>query len=102
MRKAAVFVNGVKAGILEELENHHYHFVYDVDYRGQAVSLTMPVTNKIYQFSQFPPFFEGLLPEGGMLSALLRQCKLDRDDYFGQLVTVGQDVVGAVTITEVK
>jgi hypothetical protein len=28
---------------------------------------------------------------------LLKQAKLDRDDYFGQLITVGEDLVGAVT-----
>ncbi|WP_156812382.1 HipA N-terminal domain-containing protein [Legionella tunisiensis] len=42
--------------------------------------------------------FEGLLPEGIMLEALLRKYKIDRNDYFGQLILVGRDVVGAVTI----
>jgi serine/threonine-protein kinase HipA len=37
-----------------------------------------------------------------MLEALLRQCKLDRNDYFGQLLRVGKDVVGAVTIEEIE
>ncbi len=34
------------------------------DYHGAPVSLTMPLANKIYEFNVFPPFFEGLLPEG--------------------------------------
>ena len=51
-----------------------------------------------YQFDGFPPFFDGLLPEGAQLEALLRQQKLDRDDGFGQLLTVGGDLVGAVTV----
>ncbi len=98
MRKAHVQVNGVEAGILEELENQKYKFTYNSDYHGAPVSLTMPLTNKIYEFDRFPPFFEGLLPEGTLLEALLRKYKLDRNDYFGQLMKVGQDVVGAVTI----
>jgi len=38
---------------------------------------------------------------GGELEALLRIAKLDRGDRFGQLVTVGADVVGAVSVEEV-
>lgn len=98
MRKACVLVNDVEAGILDELENGKYKFSYHVDYHGAPVSLTMPLAHKIYEFDRFPPFFEGLLPEGIMLDALLRKYKLDKNDYFGQLIKVGHDVVGAVTI----
>ena|SRR3990167_8205725 len=103
MRKAYVSVNGMKAGILEELQGETYQFTYFDDYHGAPVSLTMPLTKKVYDFDVFPPpFFEGLLPEGIMLEALLRKCKIDRNDYFGQLIIVGQDVVGAVTIEELR
>lgn len=98
MKKARVFVNGVTAGILGRLKDGRYLFTYQDDYHGEPVSLTMPLTKKIYEYDKFPPFFEGLLPEGVMLEALLRKYKLDKKDYFGQLIKVGQDVVGAVTI----
>ncbi len=100
MRKADVLVHSVQAGILEELESGKYKFTYFDNYHGAPVSLTMPITNKVYDFDIFPPFFEGLLPEGMMLEALLRKFKIDRNDYFGQLMLVGRDVVGAVTIEE--
>lgn len=100
MRKANVLVHGVHAGILEELDKGKYQFIYSDNYYGAPMSLTMPLINKVYNFDVFPPFFEGLLPEGMMLEALLRKCKLDRNDYFGQLILVGHDVVGAVTIEE--
>jgi serine/threonine-protein kinase HipA len=102
MRKASVLVNGMKAGKLEELQRGMYQFTYFDNYQGAPVSLTMPLTKKIYHFEVFPPFFEGLLPEGVMLEALLRKYKIDRNDYLGQLLMVGQDVVGAVTIEEIK
>lgn len=102
MRKARILVNGIAAGVLEELTPHEYRFIYETDYSGQPVSLTMPTNQGVYEFNQFPPFFEGLLPEGMMLEALLRTYKLDKTDYFGQLLTVGKDVVGAVTIEELK
>lgn len=98
MRKAQVFIKNIPAGILEELDDKQYCFTYFETYQGPPVSLTMPTHTKAYAFKHFPAFFEGLLPEGMMLEALLRKYKLDRNDYFGQLLTVGHDVVGAVSI----
>lgn len=97
MRRAEVRVNGERAGILEAGDTG-YVFTYDQDYEGPSVSLTMPVRRETYEFGSFPSFFDGTLPEGAQLEALLRQAKLDRHDYFGQLVTVGQDLVGNVTV----
>lgn len=102
MRKAHVLVNGIMAGILEQLNEHKYKFIYDPAYHGTPVSLTMPIEKSTYEFNNFPPFFEGLLPEGAMLEALLRRYKIDRDNYFEQLIRVGQDVVGAVTIENLE
>jgi serine/threonine-protein kinase HipA len=102
MRKARVQINSLEAGILRELADNKYCFIYNADYQGPPVSLTMPIKNRIYEFSCFPSFFEGLLPEGVMLDALLRAYKLDKSDYFGQLLKVGHDVVGAVTIEEIE
>jgi serine/threonine-protein kinase HipA len=73
-------------------------FEYDQAYNGTSISLSMPVSQKVYEFDTFPPFFEGLLPEGMQLEALLRQTKTDRDDLFSQLVIVGGDLVGSVTV----
>ncbi|MDX1900725.1 MAG: HipA N-terminal domain-containing protein [Gammaproteobacteria bacterium] len=97
MKKARVKVSGIEAGILEK-SDHTYRFIYDPDYAGSPVSLTMPLSKKIYEFDQFPSFFEGLLPEGVMLEALLKKYKLDKNDFLGQLLAVGHDVVGNVTI----
>jgi serine/threonine-protein kinase HipA len=50
----------------------------------------------------FPLFLDGLLPEGIQLEGLLKTRKIDRYDYFSQLVAVGNDMVGAVTVKEVE
>lgn len=103
MRRANVFVDNIKAGELQEIvKKTHYRFVYDKDYAGQSVSLEMPLSKQIYDYDRFPPFFEGVLPEGIMLEGLLRNAKIDRDDLFTQLITVGQDLVGNVTVEEIK
>lgn len=103
MRKADVFMQDIPAGVLEEVEKgRSYRFSYREDYNGPAVSLTMPVEEKEFLFSNFPPFFEGLLPEGILLESLLKQRKIDRNDYFSQLIAVGNELVGAVTVREKK
>ena len=58
----------------------------------------MPVQQREWRFDGFPPFFDGLLPEGPQLQALLKIRKLDRTDFFGQLLAVGLDLVGDVTV----
>lgn len=97
MRQAEVRVDGQRAGVLTETEAG-YVFEYDYVYDGRSVSLTMPVDARVHEFDRFPPFFDGLLPEGAQLEALVRQAKLDRTDYLGQLLTVGADLVGNVTV----
>ncbi len=101
MRTANVFFQSMLAGCLQEAEDgREYIFEYTPEYAGLPISLTMPVQTEVYVFKEFPPFFDGLLPEGAQLEALLRLHKLDRDDKFGQLLLIGADTVGAVTIAE--
>ncbi len=99
MREALVCFQSIPAGRLVEQESG-YFFEYLSDYHGAPISLTMPVRRERYEFPHFPPFFDGLLPEGPQLEALLRQVKLDRHDLMGQLITVGGDLVGAVTVEQ--
>ncbi len=100
MRRARVQMMGESAGVLQEEPAGRYLFLYDEDYAGPPVSLTMPVRERRFRFEGFPPFFEGLLPEGVMLEGLLRQNKVDPTDLFAQLLAVGADMVGAVTVSE--
>ena len=104
MRQALVKVHNIEAGILTEIgENPRtsgYRFEYFEYYVGAPVSLTMPVKMQRFDFSAFPPFFDGVLPEGGQLEGLLRARKIDRFDYFSQVLAVGNDLVGAVTLSE--
>lgn len=100
MRRARVFVNNREAGILDELEfGKKYRFEYLSGYLGDPVSLSMPVGMN-YEFSGFPSFFDGLLPEGYQLEGLLKFGKIDRNDLFSQLMAVGEDLVGNVTVKE--
>jgi len=102
MRKAKVYVNGIEAGILCEIEQGAaYSFEYNEGYGGLEVSRTMLTSQRKFTFTKFPPFFEGLLPEGIQLDGLLKLKKIDKNDFFSQLIAVGEDVVGAVTVKEI-
>ncbi len=94
----SVQIHGREAGVLRKEGRSSYSFAYMEAYDGPPISLTMPVREGPYQFDRFPPFFDGLLPEGWQMEALLRQAKLDRHDYVRQLAVVGGDTVGAVTV----
>ncbi len=101
MRKARIKIHNAQAGILEENQTH-YIFQYDLGYDGPPISLTMPVRDDAFEFESFPPFFDGLLPEGIQLEGLLKKYKIDQKDYFSQLLVTGQDLVGAVTIEPIN
>lgn len=101
MRKALVKCHNIPCGYLEE-ESHTYRFTYLPDYHGVPISLTMPVRPEPYESLAFFPFFDGLLPEGQQLDALLRINKIDATDYFAQILAVGEDVVGAVTVHKME
>lgn len=98
MRRAIVKVHDERAAVLEELEDRRFRVTYLPGYAGAPVSLAMPLRAEAYDFASFPPYFDGVLPEGGQLDALLRLAKIDASDTMGQLLWVGGDLVGAVTV----
>ena len=99
MRKLRILFDHVPAGILCE-EEGRYIFEYLPDYQGPSISRTLPREKLRFEFQEFPAFFDGLLPEGDNLEIFLKKTKIDRRDYFGQLLTMGQDLVGAITAEE--
>ena len=100
-RRAEVNQQGTLAGHLESASGGGWTFTYLEGYQGPPISLTMPVHLEPYRFPSLPPVFEGLLPEGLQLESLLKKHKIDRHDGFRQLVTVGGDLVGSLTVQEI-
>lgn len=100
-RRAAVNVNQLFAGIIEEYEGG-YRFSYDPLYLqipdAQPVSLTLPLTQRTYESPTLFSFFDGLIPEGWLLEIALNVWKLERKDRFGVLVSACKDCVGAVGV----
>ena len=97
-----VLFDGERAGTIEESERGML-FRYDAAWLeredAQPVSLTLPLSDQPYETPSGPhPFFSGLLPEGWLFNLALGKLKVARDDWFGQLLTLCRDCVGAVSI----
>ena len=102
MKKAKILIHSKPAGILIQEDGGSFIFIYNEGYTDTPIALTLPVRNDPYIFNKFPPFFDGLLPEGPQLEGLLKQSKIDKYDYLSQLIAVGGDLVGAVTVEPIN
>lgn len=103
MRQGEVFVNGIKAGVITEDDNHEYVFAYYTPYlRGKnnsPVSLTLPLREEPYCSKVLFPFFFNMLSEGENRQIQSQLLHIDADDDFGILLaTCGYDTIGAVTV----
>ena len=100
-RTGKVFVQNKFAGLIYETDDG-YEFKYDSDYlieeNPMPVSLTMPITEDAYKSNTLFPFFDGLIPEGWLLSVVERNWKIDGKDRFGLLLAACSDCIGDVHI----
>lgn len=102
-RKCKVYFHENFAGILTE-EEDGYKFEYEDEYimkKHQSISLTLPITGKIFFSKTMFPFFDGLIPEGWLLNLVVENWKIDPKDRMGLLSTVCEDCIGAVSIKSV-
>lgn len=106
MRQCKVFNHGIFAGILTENDSpREYVFAYDAEYIrscGEPISLTMPLTDKIYRSPVLFPFFSNMLSEGENRDMQSSLHHLDRDDDFGILLSTARyDTPGSVTVNPI-
>lgn len=106
MRQASVYLNEVKAGIIQENDDGDYVFYYLDEYlkskTAQPISLTLPLQSEHYRSKILFPFFDGLIPEGWLLELSLKNWKLQSRDRMGLLLTSCEDCIGNVSIREVR
>lgn len=102
-RKANIYVNEVKAGILEETDTG-YQFQYLNEYLKQnsaePVSLTLPLREVPYESNVLFPFFDGLIPEGWLLDVVEQTWKVNPKDRMGLLVVSCRDTIGNISVRE--
>jgi len=95
--KLNVFVGEMLAGKLLR-EGDTFVFEYEPNYEGPPAFLGWDKAQPRREWNTFPAAFDSLLPEGVLLDQLLIKNKLDRSDKWGQLIAVGLDLTGFVTV----
>lgn len=106
MRKAKVFYKGEEAGLLTQHNDGTFKFRYNdlwmMDNGKPAISLTLPKTTQEYQADFLFPFFYNMLPEGSNKMVVCKYMQIDKNDYFGLLLTTAHyDTIGAVTVHKI-
>ena len=100
-RAGGVYWNDRLAGVIRETDEG-YEFAYDHEWLGspnnEPISLTLPIRPEPYRSRTMIAFFDGLIPEGWLLSIAVRNWKLDPRDRMGLLLVACKDTIGAVSI----
>ncbi len=97
MDRLCIYVGEHLAGYLSRSDSG-YSFGYLSGYSGPPVFLGWDVKQTHRDWDRFPSAFDGLLPEGVLLDQLLAKHKLDKADKWGQLIAVGLDLTGFVSV----
>ncbi|MDE6444784.1 MAG: HipA N-terminal domain-containing protein [Muribaculaceae bacterium] len=105
MKRAKVFINSTLAGILTE-DDMGYEFLYDSDFlksdKAEAVSITLPLSEKTYRDKVLFPFFDGLIPEGWLLDIAEQSWKISARDRFSLLLACCKDCIVNISIIPEK
>ena len=106
MRQAIIKYNNIQAGILKELDTGEYEFTYDEQYvQNQArlfIAFQMPVRISPYRSKRLFPFFDGLIPEGWLLTIAAESWRINKNDRMGLLLACCQNTIGAVSVHPIK
>ncbi|MBU0694082.1 MAG: HipA N-terminal domain-containing protein [Candidatus Omnitrophica bacterium] len=102
-KKAVVLFKDELAGVIEKVEAG-YRFTYDNEFmkKNRPISLSLPLTQRVYESDNLFPFFAGLLLEGWYLDIAAKKLKIDKNDAFGFLLATCEETIGAVTIRALK
>ena len=102
MRQAIIKYNNIRAGLLKELETGEYEFTYDEQYVQNHPTLfivfQMPVTKNAYTSKRLFPIFDGLIPEGWLLTIAIESWRINKNDRMGLLLACCQNTIGAISV----
>jgi serine/threonine-protein kinase HipA len=107
MRQGQVYYKNEFAGVISETDEG-FLFQYKLEYLASAqakpVSLTLPLQEKAFSSKVLFQFFDGLIPEGWLLTIALTHWKINPNDRFSMLLTLCKDNIGCVSIisTEIE
>jgi len=107
MRSAKIIFKEMEAGMLTQHDNGSFIFTYHdawvEDYSKPGISLTLPKAERVFHSKFLFPFFFNMLPEGTNKDMVCKYNRIDKDDYFGLLMTTAKkDSIGAVRVVKVE
>lgn len=92
-----VLISGVPAGVLMQDASGVAKFRYDAAYSGTPLSITMPISNRVYGPEVVRPYLFGLLPDNEeQRSAIAREFGIRPNNPVSLLSHIGLDCPGAV------
>ena len=105
MKQGKIYLYDQFIGLLTEDENG-FTFAYDAEYlrksNAEAISLSLPLTNVPYKSNVLFPFFDGLIPEGWLLTIAENNWKINERDRMSLLLACCKDCIGAVSVVPVN
>ena len=103
MDKLTVAFNGIEVGTLTRHGSGAMEFHYNQDWLtrqgARAISLSLPLSEKIYRGVQVYNFFDNLLPDNEAIRARIQaRFRLASKQPFDLLASIGRDCIGAIQL----
>ncbi|MBC8146436.1 MAG: HipA N-terminal domain-containing protein [Bacteroidetes bacterium] len=102
MRQAIILFKDEEAGLLTQHDDGSFIFRYNDSWIASSkpdISLTLPKIKQEYNSKFLFPFFFNILPEGSNKEVICKHNRIDKNDYFGLLMTTAKnDSIGAVRV----
>jgi serine/threonine-protein kinase HipA len=101
-KSVEIYFKNIRCGTLIKHGDDSFEFQYDqnyIDSSGASISLSLPISQKVFKSSNLFSFFEGLIPEGWLLNLAQKELRLNANkDKFELLVALCSESIGAVHI----
>jgi len=107
MREAKILFKEEEAGILTQHDDGSFTFSYHdawlADKNKPSISLTLPKNEQPFHSKFLFSFFYNMLPEGSNKQVVCKLNRIDKEDYFGLLMTTAKsDTIGAVRVIKIE
>ena len=107
MREAKVLFKDQEVGVITQHDDGSFTFCYHdawlADKNKPNISLTLPKIEQPFHSKFLFPFFYNMLPEGSNKQVVCKLNRIDKEDYFGLLMTTAKvDSIGAVRIIKIE